>query len=64
MTKPVNRPHLKPGPKGKLTPDEVEILRARGSAPRKILARQFGISVETIRAIRSGRLWASKRAQA
>lgn len=42
-------------PRAKLTAADVRAIRARADTPRKELAERYGVSIQTIKAVRSGR---------
>jgi len=60
VPRPAGRP-AKPGPKGKLTPDDVELIRKlEGQLQAKQIAEKFDVSDSAVRHIFKGRQWASQ----
>jgi hypothetical protein len=50
--------------RAKLTPAEVEAIRADSTSGDTVLGRKFGVCATTIHGIRTGRLWSSRRGMA
>jgi hypothetical protein len=59
MTKPVERPHRRRGPKGKAKPDQVRMMRhlANAGTLQKHLCAMFDLSAAQVSRIVRGLVW-------